>query len=135
MRRALVVALPLVLATVPAAAEPADDPALLLRLVPVPVEERPAAVLDWYPGTSGFRVTGGRQNAGRRNGFAPYIGLGWQGSLLDGRVLIGLDFGALYQGRPDVRMLAHQEALAPEPEHQDDTPFKPFISLNLVYRF
>lgn len=80
------------------------------------------------------------------NRFAPYLGIGWQGAMADGRVLIGLDFGALYQGRPDVRLASSAAAnpgltadLAREAADIEDEfgafRFFPVISLTLTYRF
>lgn len=137
------------------------------------------AVIDWYPGVGGFRLSGGvRLNGnsadlaatpsqavtvggtvyapgqvGRLSGnvdfnrFAPYLGIGWQGAMADGKVLIGLDFGALYQGRPDVRLSASGAAANPalaadlareEQAIESDLGvfrFHPVISLTFSYRF
>lgn len=137
------------------------------------------ALIDWYPGFGGLRLSGGvRVNGnsvdltatpnqtvnvggttysptqlGRLSGnvdfnrFAPYLGIGWQGAMANGRVLIGLDFGALYQGRPDVRLSATGAAANPalatdiareeQAIEHDLGPFRfyPVISLTFSYRF
>lgn len=133
-------------------AEPQElVPTLALRPAPVQYDQRPGAMLDWFPGSGGFRVTGGlRDGADRsrdgmlRGRLAPYIGLGWQGALLDGRIMVGLDLGALYQGHPDVHLDhdvdAGHPAAAPDTdpaggETGGGLPFHPIISINLIYRF
>lgn len=137
------------------------------------------ALVDWYPGLGGFRLSGGlrvNNNAldlsstsaqtvsvggnsysptqvGRLAGsvefnrFAPYLGIGWQGAVMGGRMLIGLDFGALYQGKPDVQLTATgagtNSALADDLTRQSNaiadkySGFKlsPVISLSFTYRF
>lgn len=137
------------------------------------------AVIDWYPGLGGFRLSGGVRLNGNGidltaapnqsvniggtsyspaqlgqltgtvdfNRVAPYLGIGWQGAMANGRVLIGLDFGALYQGRPEVRLAASGAAANPglaadlareatEIENELGAfRFFPVISLTLTYRF
>lgn len=137
------------------------------------------ALVDWYPGLGGLRLSGGvrlndnsvdltatpgqsvtiggttytpAQIGGLSgvigfNRFAPYLGIGWQGAVADGRMLIGLDFGALYQGRPDVRLsagsAAANPALAADLEREAASienelgafRFFPVISLTFTYRF
>jgi hypothetical protein len=135
------------------------------------------ALVDWYPGLGGFRLSGGvRVNGnsvdltaqpsqtvnlggatytpsqvGRLSGsadfnrFAPYLGVGWQGAVMGGRMLVGLDFGALYQGKPDVRLTSSvatpgladdlvREARAIEDE-LGGLRFFPVVSLTFTYRF
>ena len=135
------------------------------------------ALVDWYPGLGGFRLSGGVRingnsvdltaqpvqsvnvggttyspsQVGRLSGsadfnrFAPYLGVGWQGSVMGGRMLVGLDFGALYQGKPDV----HLSSTAATPGLADDLArearaiedelggfrFYPVVSLTFTYRF
>ncbi len=137
------------------------------------------ALVDWYPGLGGFRLSGGLRingnsldvtaqptqassmagassgpsQSGRLSGsadfnrFAPYLGVGWQGSAMGGRMLVGLDFGALYQGKPDVRLTSTD--ISPAPGLADDLArearaiedelggfrFLPVISLTFTYRF
>ncbi|MBC7908077.1 MAG: hypothetical protein H7Y60_15225 [Rhodospirillaceae bacterium] len=135
------------------------------------------ALVDWYPGLGGFRLSGGLRvnnnsvdlganptqpvnvggttytptQVGRLSGsvgfnrFAPYLGIGWQGAMMGGRMLIGLDFGALYQGKPDVQLTATgvspglADDLARESNAIADkySGFKlsPVISLSFTYRF
>lgn len=81
------------------------------------------------------------------NRFAPYLGIGWQGAMMGGRMLIGLDFGAMYQGNPDVRLSASgadaNPALADDLAHETNAieekysgfRFSPVISLSFTYRF
>jgi hypothetical protein len=133
------------------------------------------ALVDWYPGLGGFRLSGGLRINGNSlevtaqpaqaagtgasssasgpsgrlagsadfNRFAPYLGVGWQGSAMGGRMLVGLDFGALYQGKPDVRLTSTgtgpaddvaREARAVEDE-LGGFRFLPVISLTFTYRF
>jgi len=135
------------------------------------------ALVDWYPGLGGFRVSGGvRVNGnsvdltaqlsqtvnlggtayspsqvGRLSGsadfnrFAPYLGVGWQGAVMGGRMLVGLDLGALYQGKPDVRLTSSiatpglADDLAREARVIEDElgglRFFPVVSLTFTYRF
>lgn len=137
------------------------------------------ALVDWYPGLGGFRLSGGlRANnnsvdlgstpaqtvsvggssyspaqVGRLSGsvefnrFAPYLGIGWQGAMMGGRMLIGLDFGALYQGKPDVQLTATgastNPALADDLARESNAiadkyggfKLSPVISLSFTYRF
>lgn len=137
------------------------------------------ALVDWYPGLGGLRLSGGVRLNGNSidlaaspgqsvtiggttyspaqvgqlsgavdfNRFAPYLGIGWQGAVADGRMLIGLDFGALYQGRPDVRLSAGGAAANPAlaadlareaADIENDLGafrFFPVISLTFTYRF
>lgn len=81
------------------------------------------------------------------NRFAPYLGIGWQGSAMGGRMLIGLDFGALYQGRPDVQLTATGAAANPAladdlgrearliEDNLSGLRFFPVVSLSFTYRF
>ncbi|MBC7953328.1 MAG: hypothetical protein H7Z12_16095 [Rhodospirillaceae bacterium] len=135
------------------------------------------ALVDWYPGLGGFRLSGGLRvnnnsvdlgstpaqtvsvggtayspaQMGRLSGsvefnrFAPYLGIGWQGAMMGGRMLIGLDLGALYQGKPDVQLTATGAApgladdLARESNAITDKyggfKLSPVISLSFTYRF
>jgi hypothetical protein len=79
---------------------------------------------------------------------APYAGVGWQGTLVDGRLLVGVDVGVLYQGSPDVRLSAAGTA-AGSAQFQADLEsqrqgiannlgplrFFPVVALTLTYRF
>ncbi len=124
---------------------PAEPVWLAVRLVKgAPAEERPAAtVLDWYPTAGGFRLTGGfadSRDVGRRTGgFIPYLGIGWQGAVLDDAVLVGLDFGAVLRGRPDLRVVDAPEPAVREPAaaHSAAAGFalEPVVSLTFSYRF
>lgn len=135
-------------ATVPAGVldmPSADQVWLAVRMVKgAPAEERPAAtVLDWYPTAGGFRLTGGiadTRDAGRRaGGFVPYLGIGWQGAVLDDAVLVGLDFGAVLRGRPDLRVVDAPEPAVREPGITHSTAaalaIEPVVSLTFSYRF
>lgn len=137
------------------------------------------ALVDYYPGLGGLRLSAGLRlngnevdlaatptepvsiggtsytpgQVGRLSGsveflrLAPYLGIGWQESLMDGKLLIGLDLGAMYQGRPDVGLTASGALASPslaadlarEAEQVEDEysgfRFYPVISLTVSYRF
>lgn len=160
MRRALVV---LVLAVLPPSAaragtfgQPVTVPPEVLEMpageVPIlalralkapPLEERPAGtLLDWFPTTGGFRLTGGFRDAevsdSRRGTFVPYLGIGWQGEVLDDSLLVGLDLGAFYRGRPELRLLdAGIDDGGTRAGGRAATPLalEPVVSLSVTYRF
>lgn len=186
MRLAPVAAI-LILFPALAAAEPPGGALAVRNRLPLPAgfvfDESPAegtaetmtAVVDWYPGLGGLRLSGGLRVNGASfdlaaisasplaagggvhppgpggraagtiefNRFAPYLGIGWQGSMADGRVLIGLDFGALYQGRPDVRLTggaplnasALEREAAAIADELAGLRFSPVVSLTFTYRF
>lgn len=109
----------------------------------IPVDHR--ALVDWYPGNGGFRISGGVREMpglnrrGEESGtLRPYLGLGWQDSTLDGRLSLGLDLGALYRGRPDLR-IDESSPLADLTDNpsspRDGLPFHPVISVSITYRF
>lgn len=119
---------------------------LMLRAVKgAPAEDRATGtVIDWYPATGGFRLTGGFRDAStaddepRRGGFAPYLGLGWQGAVLGDAVQVGLDFGALFRGRPHVRVIDAPTADGENgqtPHAGFTLPFDPVVSITFTYRF
>ncbi|MGE5547536.1 MAG: hypothetical protein ACM33T_11600 [Solirubrobacterales bacterium] len=134
---------PLVVALAVRPMAPAQEPAAFAEQD----RGRAGAVLDWYPGLGGLRVTGGftprpgdtpRLTASQpgHGKLLPYLGIGWQGSA--GQVLIGLDLGALYDGRPDVRLGAAPSAAMPDlPGAFGDgkREFLPTISLTFTMRF
>lgn len=80
--------------------------------------------------------------------YAPYVGLGLQGSFFDGDLVVGADFGVFFQGSPDVE-LSGNSTFASNPQYQqevdreirkieDDTEILgtyPVLSLSLTYRF
>jgi hypothetical protein len=81
--------------------------------------------------------------------FAPYLGIGYGGSLLGGALALTFDLGVLYQGSPDVSLTANAGSLADDPtfqaalanEEQDveddleDFTLYPVIGLAATYRF
>jgi hypothetical protein len=66
--------------------------------------------------------------------FTPNLGIGWHGKAAGGRMLIGLDFDALAQGRPDMRLVAGSPAAGTEDE-PGAVRLYPVISLTFTYRF
>lgn len=79
---------------------------------------------------------------------APYLGLGWQAGLMEGRLSVGIDVGVLFQGRPDVDLAASGPAAA-DPAFQRDLDahrrvvaddlevmrFFPVVALTITYKF
>jgi hypothetical protein len=78
---------------------------------------------------------------------APYLGLGWNGSLFSPNLYVGADLGVLFQGRSDVSLRATNPtvsaALASDIEQArrdlkdevDDFRFYPVLSVSIGYRF
>lgn len=103
--------------------------------VEAPAFARDEPLVDWFPASNGFRVTSGR-SSDRQGKLLPYLGIGWQGAMLASRVLIGLDMGALYDGRPELRMAEPGRAVSmAEPADFDPSRIRPAFSLTFTYRF
>lgn len=80
---------------------------------------------------------------------APYLGLGYGATLLEGALTIGFDLGVMYQGRADVDLDAEGGVLEGDPvleanlqEEEDDIEddladyqFYPVVGLAVIYRF
>lgn len=142
-RRAPLLALAALAFTLPSdgRAQSPPDPetrltALGVRLgMDAPAFARDEPLVDWYPAANGFRVTSGR-TSDRQGKLAPYLGIGWQGAWLSNKVLIGLDMGALYDGRPELRMAdTGRSVAAADPGGLDTSRFHPAFSLTFTYRF
>lgn len=83
------------------------------------------------------------------NTVAPYLGLGYGATLLEGSLSIGFDLGVMYQGRADVDLDAEGGVLEGDAvleanldEEEDDIEddledfqFYPVVGLAVVYRF
>lgn len=83
------------------------------------------------------------------NTFAPYLGLGYGGTFLDGALELAFDAGAMYHGRPEVSLSASDGSLSDDPALQADLEeerqaieddleafrFYPVVGLALTYRF
>lgn len=82
------------------------------------------------------------------NSVAPYVGLGYQGSYFKNRLLLALEVGVLFQGRPNVELIGtgtlandptFRAAVEREEEDVEDKlkilRFYPVIALTLTYRF
>ena len=83
------------------------------------------------------------------NKFAPYLGLGYGATLLEGSLSVGFDLGVMYQGKADVELDAEggalegdavlEENLALEEEDiEDDLEdffLYPVVGLAIIYRF
>ncbi|MEW5726355.1 MAG: hypothetical protein AB1918_00875 [Pseudomonadota bacterium] len=123
---------------------PHEVPVLALRALKAPpLEERPAGtLLDWFPIAGGFRLTGGFRDAeasdSRTGTFVPYLGIGWQGEVLDDSLLVGLDFGAFYRGRPELRVLSDGDdgpGTAYDRRTLAPSRLEPVLSITFTYLF
>lgn len=117
-----------------ARAEPPTGLSLRIGSAEAAVFARDDALMDWYPSSGGFRVTGGR-SSNTKGRLVPYLGIGWQGNVMAGKVLIGLDMGALYDGRPELRMADGGRDTAAERPEPASILFHPAFSLTFTYRF
>lgn len=119
----------------PPETEPRSMVLSLRQGVDAPAFARDEPMVDWFPASNGFRVTSGR-SSGRQGKLMPYLGIGWQGAVLSSKVLIGLDMGALYDGRPELRLAEPGRAVSmAEPADFDPARIRPAFSLTFSYRF
>ena len=81
--------------------------------------------------------------------FAPYLGIGYGATLLEGSLSIGFDLGVMYQGQADVDLDAESGLLSDDAVLQDNLAIEegeveddledfvvyPVVGLAIIYRF